>query len=251
MKQFIGSSSVLFILGISLLSFPVFANGKDNDLNKGKDPDPWRGYNEKVFKFNDFLDRALLKPLAEGYVKITPRVVRKSVGNFFSNLGEPIVFINDLLQAKPKEAGVDVLRFGINTTIGLGGLFDPATKVNLHKNNEDFGQTLGKWGVPSGPYLVIPFFPPTNVRDGALIVPVMKLAPSTNLSEHSSFNDRMLIFKTIVSRADLLELEALLVGDRYTGIREVLIRTREHDVQDGDVKDDFLTDEDDDWLDEE
>jgi len=124
-----------------------------------------------MFWFNDHVDTYVLAPVATGWSKVAPTRVRTSVSNFFTNLRFPIVTANDLLQWKPKAAGVDVARFGVNTTVGVLGFFDPASGWGLERHDEDFGQTLAVWGVPSGPYLVIPLLGPSDVRDaGGLIV---------------------------------------------------------------------------------
>ncbi|MBE9516851.1 MAG: VacJ family lipoprotein [Proteobacteria bacterium] len=128
--------------------------------------DPWEGFNRSIYIFNDTVDDYVLKPVAEGYEFITPVIVRKGISNFFSNLLEPTVIINDLLQGKLVNFTSDTGRFLINSSIGIGGLFDVATPMGLRQHKEDFGQTLGVWGLPDGPYLVLPFIGPKGVRDG-------------------------------------------------------------------------------------
>ena len=132
--------------------------------------DPLEGFNRAMYTFNDRLDKYALKPLAKGYRAITPTGVRKSVSNFFSNLHEPMVMLNNLLQGKPGQATSDLIRFVVNSTVGIVGLFDVSSKVGLPKHDEDFGQTLAVWGVGDGPYLVLPFFGPSNLRDGPSLV---------------------------------------------------------------------------------
>ena len=127
--------------------------------------DPLEGFNRKIFWFNDRVDTYVLVPVASGWAWVAPVRVRTSVKNFFDNLRFPIVTVNDLLQAKPVAAGSDVARFAVNTTVGVLGFFDPASGWGLEKHNEDFGQTLGYWGVPAGPYLVLPLLGPSDVRD--------------------------------------------------------------------------------------
>src|SRR5690349_6885375 len=131
-----------------------------------RDPrDRFERANRAVYRFNDSLDRHIAKPMAKGYVKVVPAPVRTGVGNFFNNLTYPTVIVNDLLQAKLKSFASDTARLVVNTTIGIGGLFDPATQMGLPTGDEDFGQTLGKWGVPPGSYMVLPIFGPSTVRD--------------------------------------------------------------------------------------
>ncbi|MFI5398959.1 MAG: VacJ family lipoprotein [Candidatus Binatia bacterium] len=127
--------------------------------------DPLEGMNRKIFWFNDKVDTYIFVPVATGWDAIAPTRVKRCVSNFFQNLRFPIVTGNDVLQAKPLAAASDVGRFVVNTTVGVAGFFDPATGWGLEQHNEDFGQTLGYWGVPPGPYLVLPFFGPSNPRD--------------------------------------------------------------------------------------
>jgi phospholipid-binding lipoprotein MlaA len=129
--------------------------------------DPIEGVNRKVFWFNDRMDVYVLEPVATGWEKITPVRVRTSVSNFFDNLRFPIVAVNDLLQGKVVDSGSDVGRFAINTTVGVLGFFDPAARWGLEKHDEDFGQTLGRWGVPPGPYIMLPVLGPSTPRDAA------------------------------------------------------------------------------------
>lgn len=128
--------------------------------------DPWEGMNRRIYHFNAAADRYLLLPMVRVYRAVLPHPVRTGVAHFLDNMGEITTFWNAVLQAKPETAGVTLARFAINTTAGIGGLFDPATAVGLRRRNEDFGQTLGMWGFESGPYLVLPFFGPSNLRDG-------------------------------------------------------------------------------------
>jgi phospholipid-binding lipoprotein MlaA len=127
--------------------------------------DPWERMNRGTYKFNDAIDRAVVKPVAKGYVKVTPQPVRTGVTNFFDNLETPITMVNDLLQWQVKAFFNDTARLVLNTTLGIGGLFDPATRAGLDRNDRDFGQTLGVWGVKSGPYVVLPVLGPSDVRD--------------------------------------------------------------------------------------
>jgi phospholipid-binding lipoprotein MlaA len=137
-----------------------------------KDPrDPWERMNRTTYKFNDKVDRAILRPVAHGYKKVTPSFVRTGISNFLDNLNYPIVIVNDLLQAKFMTAGRDTGRLLMNTTLGIGGLLDPASTAGLQKNSNDFGLTLGTWGAGKGPYFVIPFLGPSDVRDGLGRIP--------------------------------------------------------------------------------
>src|SRR5699024_9221989 len=127
--------------------------------------DPWTGFNRRMYQFNAWFDDVLLLPIVRGYRAVTPKPVRKGVGNFFSNLGEITTFANAALQLKPEATLTTLSLFVINTTLGIGGLFDPASRLGLQQYHEDFGQTLGHYGVNSGPYLVLPFLGPSTLRD--------------------------------------------------------------------------------------
>jgi phospholipid-binding lipoprotein MlaA len=150
--------------------------------------DPLEPLNRKIFDLNLFVDRILIKPATTVYTTVVPEVGRDAVHRALDNMKEPVVFINDVLQGEPKRAGVTVGRFVVNTTVGLAGLFDPATKLGLEKESGDFGQTLFVWGVPNGPYLIVPIFGPSNPRDlfgkatDAYIDPVGYLARARDLN---------------------------------------------------------------------
>ena len=131
----------------------------------GDVPDPLEGFNRAMFGFNEEVDKVVLGPVSDGYRAITNEPIRGGVTNFLTNLNQPVVFVNTVLQGKPGAAIDTASRFVVNTTIGLGGIFDPATHFEVPKHSEDFGQTLGKWGVPAGPYIVLPFRGSTNLRD--------------------------------------------------------------------------------------
>jgi len=212
-------------------------------LPSGKpDPrDPWERFNRTTFQFNDALDRAIARPVAKAYVKVMPRVVRTGVSNVFSNLDTVPNIINDALQGKFRMAGHDTARFLLNSTLGLGGLFDPASAAGLDSNDEDLGQTLGKWGVKSGPYIVLPVLGPSSVRDAFARAADTYLEPVYYLEDDST---RYLIrlVDLLDQRASLLELDAQLERsyDRYAFIRNAWIQRREYQVKDGDVDDQSL-----------
>ena len=224
----------LFVLSLSLNS--VTAVAQDSELN-----DPWEGFNRGVFNFNESLDRAILKPVAQGYRFIMPDVAEQGVSNFFDNLRDVVTFFNNVLQLKPVEATQDLSRVLINTTIGIGGLFDVASAMDIPKNDEDFGQTLGAWGVESGPYLVLPLLGPSTVRDGVGIIPDMYLDP-LNQVESDELSYGLKALKVVDKRASLLDREGVVTGDRYTFIRDAYLQKREFEVNDGRVEynaDDF------------
>ncbi|EPC00476.1 hypothetical protein L861_05925 [Litchfieldella anticariensis FP35 = DSM 16096] len=205
--------------------------------------DPWEGFNRRVFAFNDALDRAILKPLAQGYDTITPQPVQTGVGNFFSNLGEIRTMLNSLLQGKPGNAGIAGGRFLLNSTVGIGGLWDVATGIELTGREEDFGQTLAVWGAGEGPYLVLPFFGPSTVRDTAGM-PVDTYTYPLTYVEDDEVRYGLTALRVIDTRASLLEEEELIRGDRYAFIRDAYLQRRRFEVNDGEQGEDpFATDD--------
>lgn len=198
--------------------------------------DPWNGFNRGVHKFNDGLDRAVLKPTAKGYKKVTPGWLRAGIGNVFANVGYPITMVNQLLQGKPKLFARDTARFLTNTVFGIGGIFDVADKVGLHAHDEDFGQTLAKWGVPSGPYLVLPLFGPSNARDAPGKVVDYFMSPTRNADLDPAVEWGSKALEIIDKRAALLSSEATLDSayDRYGVMRDAWTQRREYLVFDGD-----------------
>ena len=222
--------ALVALLSLSLIGCATAPNAK-------KDPrDPFEGFNRASYTFNDALDRALLKPAAKGYKAITPDFVEAGVSNFFSNLGQPTVIVNDLLQAKFKDGLADTGRFLVNTTVGIGGLFDPASKVGFDRHDEDFGQTLGKWGVQSGPYLMVPFFGPSTVRDG-FGAGVDVFTNPVHYVERDAWRYGLQGMDLIDSRARRLPLEDTLNAayDKYAFIKNAFLQQREYAVKDGNV----------------
>ncbi len=215
------------------------------------DNDPFESYNRSVYRFNDSFDRYLLKPVAQGYDAITPDFAQKGVGNFFSNLDDVLVIANDLLQLKFVQSLKDTGRFIINSTLGLFGLIDWASDMGLEKNHEDFGQTLGYWGVPAGPYFVLPFLGPSTIRDtGGLAVdssyfdPVYKnlqkgFPPPSHKNSQAVWG--MVTLDAVDTRAGLLKAEAVLEEaalDKYSFIREAYLQKRKSLVFDGNPPED-------------
>jgi phospholipid-binding lipoprotein MlaA len=202
------------------------------------DEDPWEGVNRVIFTFNDTLDTYALKPLAQGYQYVTPQFMQDGVHNFFNNIGDVRNLANDVLQAKPHAAGVDTARLLMNTTLGVAGLFDVGTRMGLQRNDEDFGQTLGYWGVPSGPYVMLPFFGPSTVRDGLAKYPDTYDAPYRYMNDIDWRNSLQGV-EVVDTRAQLLSSEKLIRGDKYNFIRNAYLQNREFKVKDGKVQDDF------------
>jgi phospholipid-binding lipoprotein MlaA len=198
--------------------------------------DPWEIVNRPITKFNDKADKYLLKPIAQAYDSITPEFIQQGVGNFFSNLSYPIVVTNQFLQGKVKLGFQDTTRFLINSTFGIAGFLDVSKKFGLKENNEDFGQTLGFWGVNSGPYLVLPLMGPSNVRDLVGRVGDYYTNPSNYseyLDDHDSTDTALTALNIIDKRAQLLKIERLISGDRYVFIRDSYLQRRADLIRNG------------------
>ena len=208
--------------------------------------DPWAGWNRGTQTFNDNLDKAILKPMAKGYQWITPEFVDEGVTNFFSNINDVGVFINDLLQFKLTQSGMDGSRFLINTTAGVAGFFDVAKMIDLPKHKEDFGQTLGYWGVPSGSYLVLPFFGPSSPRDTFGLVGDALFNPLTYVSvfggaavNAATAGSRAL--DVTDKRANLMTTEKIVdegAVDRYDFIKNSYEQNRDYLIHDGNPPED-------------
>ncbi len=191
--------------------------------------------NRKVASFNELVDNAVVKPVAKGYVYVTPALVREGVGNFFSNLEEVWNTANNVLQFKGRAAAESWMRFSINSVFGLGGIFDLATDMGLERHKEDFGQTLGVWGVPTGPYLVLPLLGPSTLRDTAAL-PIDMQGSMLNAVPHSGDRDRLYGLGLVDKRASLLRASALLdeaALDKYTFTRDFYLDARRSAVFDG------------------
>lgn len=206
--------------------------------NAATEDDPWEGFNRVVFKFNDTLDTYALKPIAQGYQFITPQFLEDGIHNMYRNVGDVRNLANNVLQVKPHAVGVDTARLLMNTIIGVGGFFDVGTKMGLQRNDEDFGQTLGYWGLSSGPYLVLPLLGPSTVRDALGIYPDSYAEPYRYMHDVSARNT-VAGMKIIDARANLLSAEKLITGDKYIFIRNAYLQSREFKVKDGQVVDDF------------
>lgn len=196
--------------------------------------DPLEPMNRKVTAFNDVVDGAVLKPVATVYRDITPDPVRTGVNNFFENLRDIWSFINASLQLRPREAAENFLRFNVNTVFGVAGLFDVASDMGLERTRLDFGQTLGRWGLPSGPYLVLPIFGPSTVRDAAGFSIESSGDLVQGISDVSTRNSLYLL-RAVETRANLLRATTLLEGaalDKYSFTRELYLQRRESQIED-------------------
>ncbi|MBB3229440.1 MlaA family lipoprotein [Halomonas stenophila] len=230
--------------GAALLAVALLSGCASTASSRQAQPeDPWEGFNRQVFAFNDTLDRYALKPAAQGYRFVTPDPVETGVGNFFANLGELRTTLNSLLQGKPGNAGIATGRFLVNSTVGVLGLFDVASHMELVGREEDFGQTLAVWGVGEGPYVVLPLLGPSTVRDTAGL-PVDSYTYPLTYVEEDKVRLSLRVLDAIDTRAGLLDQERLIRGDRYSFIRDSWLQRRRFEVNDGELGEDpFATDE--------
>jgi len=197
--------------------------------------DPLEPLNRSIYHFNDAVDKAVVKPVAQGYKKVLPQPVRTAVTNFFSNIDDMLIALNNLLQFKFRDAASDVARVAFNTTFGIAGLFDVATSFGLEKHNEDFGQTLGYWGIGDGPFLMLPLLGPSNLRDAIGLAAYYRLDPVLNL-DHVPTRNTLSALRFIDRRARLLDAEKVLdeaALDPYTFLRDAYIQHRRSLVYDG------------------
>lgn len=233
------------LLSIALLALGACATPGDAPENgsppvvraEGDDAgDPLEGFNRAMYRFNDTVDIYVLKPVAQGYRAALPSPVRTGVSNFFGNLHDPVIMLNNLLQGKVVDAISDLWRFIVNTTVGIYGLFDVASELGLEKHNEDFGQTLGKWGAGEGFYVVLPFIGPSSLRDGTGFYVDQQAYPPNNMEEGST-RDKLLLVEVVNKRAQLLDASDILdqaAGkDPYVFVREAYRQRRKNLVYDG------------------
>jgi phospholipid-binding lipoprotein MlaA len=202
----------------------------------GQNPrDPIEPVNRAIFAFNDGLDRAIIKPVAEGYRAVMPGMLRTGVTNFFSNIEDVWIAVNNLLQGKAEAGLGDVMRVAINSTFGLLGVIDVASDAGLDKHSEDFGQTLGRWGFGSGPYLVLPFFGPSSLRDGIGWMFDSGADPVVHIGDVGTRNTAYVV-RVADRRANLLDATQMLEEaaiDKYTFTRESYLQRRRSQVYDG------------------
>ena len=219
---------LLLIVSLLVLSFSA----------KSQDYDPWMRLNHHFFSVNDYFDQLLVRPIALTYTNVTPRFFQVGVGNVFDNLQDVNVAINDFLQFKIEDGLSDSGRIIVNSTIGIGGILDVATSMGLYRNEEDFGQTLGVWGFDAGPYVFLPIFGASNLRDSlgmivdALFNPIRYIA---NIESRYA----LYLADELDFRSSLLAYDELIIGDRYLFVREAYIQNREYVVNDGEVINEF------------
>ncbi len=198
--------------------------------------DPWESFNRSVFEFNEGLDAYVLKPVVAGYRFVLPEFVREGIYNFFSNYSDIYTALYNLLQGKPAYAFNDFMRVVVNTTMGLGGLLDLATPAGLEKHKEDWGQTLGVWGVPAGPYVVLPFFGPSNVRDTFGTAADLESDYLFRLLPNVALRNSLTGLRVVNARNTYYEAGDLLDGaaiDKYSFMRDAYIQRREYQINEG------------------
>ena len=233
------AKSILLILSL-LITGCATTNVLSDDFNPD---DPYEKSNRKVFEFNNKIDKLFLRPVTDFYDRTTPEFAQTSITNFFANLDDIRISINNLLQGNVVESMSDITRFFINSIFGLGGFFDVATEMGLEKHSEDFGQTLGKWGAKPGPYLMLPFLGPSTTRDAFTFVGDTALAPTLSLDENTA--------RVGLISLDLINTYSAFTGiadieskDQYAFLRDAYLERRKYEVNDGLSIEELSQDED-------
>lgn len=197
--------------------------------------DPLEPMNRKVMEFNDGVDAMVLKPAATVYRNGVPALVRTGVSNFFGNLGDGWNFVNSALQFKFQNAAENFMRLNVNTFFGLGGILDIASELNIERHKEDFGQTLGRWGVPAGPYIVLPLLGPSTLRD-ALVLPIERKGDPLHLVDPAETRNSLYVLRAVDVRANLLRVGSLIEGaalDKYSFTRDAYLQRRRASIVEG------------------
>ena len=218
----------------------IFLSGCSYQNELINDPaDPQESRNRSIYTFNENLDEAILEPAADGYDYITPNFLQKGFNNFFDNINYPVTIINQLLQGNIGDSLQDTLRFTINSSIGLLGLFDPASSMGLPEHDEDFGQTLAVWGIQEGPYLMLPFFGPKTLRSLAGDLTDVLFNPLLNIDD-TNLKMKANIINILQDRSDLSTFEEELDNsfDPYQYIKDSYIQNRKYKIHNGDITED-------------
>ena len=233
------AKSILLILFLAM-SGCATTNNLSSDFNP---EDPYEKSNRKVFEFNNKIDKLFLRPVTDFYDKTTPEFAQTSITNFFANLDDIRISINNLLQGNVVESISDITRFFINSVFGLAGFFDVASEMGLEKHSEDFGQTLGKWGAKPGPYLMLPFLGPSTTRDAFTFVGDTALAPALSLDDNRA--------RLGLISLDLINTYSAFTGiadieskDQYAFLRDAYLERRKYEVNDGLSEEELFQDED-------
>lgn len=235
------SAAKLGILVAVLILTGCATSLKDQQYDDQISSDPYAKINRSVYAFNDALDKAILKPAATAYDSGLPSFFQTGVENFISNLGEPISFVNNLLQLKIDDSLSTVARFAFNSTLGIGGIIDISTGLGIEEQEEDFGQTLAYWGVKPGPYLYLPFLGPSNLRDAISMVPDFAVINSDSIEvvSDTALNTSTVVIDAINTRAQLLPLDKLIEQqiDPYSFIKSAYEQNRISEIYDGNPPD--------------
>jgi phospholipid-binding lipoprotein MlaA len=229
---------IAVLVGVLSLTLAGCATGPNADPR-----DPLEPYNRAVFGFNDAVDRTVLKPVATAYKSVTPSLVRTGVGNFFANLEDFWSLANSIFQLKGRAAADTFIRVGVNSFLGLGGIFDVADEMGIEKHKENFGKTLGYWGVPGGPYVVLPFLGNFTLRDAAALPVDFKGDLVSNL-DHTQTKYSLKALNLVDTRANFLNASALIDGaalDKYTFTRDAYLQARRNAIYDGNPPDEDTT----------
>jgi len=232
-KKRIGLYSLLFLLSLTTGCTTLKST---DDISVQTSADPISGVNRAIYGFNKTADKIILKPVAQAYNYTVPKPAKKSVGNFFNNLGEPLNLLNNLLQGKGNRALDSTYRFVINSTVGILGLFDVAGHYNIEPAREDFGQTLAAWGVKPGPYLMLPLLGPTNLRDGiGRITDTAIYFPNEIITDSDTTTIALTVLDIVDTRASLLSLDPVLESqlDQYSFVKSAYEQNRLKEIYDG------------------
>lgn len=238
--HFISNAKSILLILFLLITGCATTNNLSDDFNPD---DPYEKSNRKIFEFNNKIDKLFLRPVTDFYDRATPEFAQTSITNFFANLDDIRISINNLLQGNVVESMSDITRFFINSIFGLGGFFDVATEMGLEKHSEDFGQTLGKWGAKPGPYLMLPFLGPSTTRDAFTFVGDTALAPTLSLDENAA--------RVGLISLDLINTYSAFTGiadieskDQYAFLRDAYLERRKYEVNDGLLIEELSEDED-------
>jgi len=237
MRRKVSRAALALVCLVTLASLDGCSTIRAARAGPGQRLDPWENWNRKVFAFNEGLDEKVLKPVATAYSEIVPQPVRNGVGNFFGNVLDAWSAVNNMLQGKFTAGFDDMTRVGTNTVFGLFGVVDVASEMGLDHHYEDFGQTLGRWGVGAGAYLVLPVFGPSSLRDAAAL-PLDRAASPALLINGGSTQAGIITLQIINTRANLLGATRVIDDislDKYTFIRDAYLQRRRSLVFDGDV----------------
>jgi len=235
MEVSVSNSVMKRILVLRILVLTCSALLLGGCASSGNPKDPIEGFNRAMYGFNEALDTAAIKPVAKGYDAILPSPIKSGVSNFFGNVDDVFIGVNNLLQGKGITAASDLGRFVVNSTVGIFGLFDFASKIGLEKHDEDFGQTFGRWGIGPGAYVVVPFFGPRNVRDTVGLALDVKADPVAHITKVRARNT-LLVTRVISDRAQMLPADKVIEAaalDKYAYIRDGYLQRRRNLVYDG------------------